>query len=373
MPERPHLTAVGDDNRPRRVDNAPMPSLPPPVIDTPAAWRAADLTPRACLHVFTPTEVTEVEHAARALVARGANLAALSAHDAPLPTLASRLRAILDGDILHGRGFAVLRGLDPDALTRAEAAAAFLSVGAHLGAVRPQNAAGHVLGHVKDLGRSSGDPTARLYQTNERQTYHTDSCDVVGLMCLRPAKAGGRSSLVSSVTLYNEIAARRPDLAAVLFEPMQTDRRGEVPPGRQPWFNIPVFNWHAGQFAGVYQRQYIESARRFTEVAPLTGAQVEALDLMDELAEDPALHIELEFRPGDIQLVNNHVLFHDRTAFEDWPEPERRRHLLRLWLAPSGAQALPPVFAERFGTVTPGERGGVEVPRAQWVAPLDGL
>jgi hypothetical protein len=89
------------------------------------------------------------------------------------------------------------------------------------------------------------------------------------------------------------------------------------------------------------------------------------------LAEDPTFHIELEFLPGDVQLVNNHVLFHDRTAFEDWPQPERRRHLLRLWLAPPQAQALPPVFAERFGSVAPGARGGVDAPREAWTAPLD--
>jgi hypothetical protein len=123
----------------------------------------------------------------------------------------------------------------------------------------------------------------------------------------------------------------------------------------------------------MYQRQYIESARRFAEVPPLSTAQTEALDLLDALAEDPSFHLELEFLPGDIQLVNNHVLFHDRTAFEDWPEPEHRRHLLRLWLAPAGAQPLPPVFAERFGSVTPGARGGVSVPRAQWQAPLDAV
>jgi hypothetical protein len=121
----------------------------------------------------------------------------------------------------------------------------------------------------------------------------------------------------------------------------------------------------------MYQRQYIESARRFEAVSPLTAVQVQALDLLDALAEDPAFHLELEFLPGDIQLVNNHLLLHDRTAFEDWPEPERRRHLLRLWLAPAGAQPLPPVFAERFGSITPGARGGVGVPRAQWRAPLD--
>ncbi len=103
----------------------------------------------------------------------------------------------------------------------------------------------------------------------------------------------------------------------------------------------------------------------------MTAAQIAALDMLDALANDPSFHIEIDFQPGDIQLVNNHVLFHDRTAFEDWLEPNRRRHLLRLWLAPLGAQPLPPAFAERFGSVTPGERGGVGAPQARWNVPLE--
>jgi len=348
-----------------------MASLPPDIIEGPAAWRSGELAPDEWLHRLDADDVAEVEAAARTLAAGGGDLAAIAAADFPLPRLAPRLARLLAEAVLGGRGFAVLRELDPARLSRREAAAAFLGLGAHLGAARPQNAAGHILGHVKDLGRASDDPTARLYQTHERQTYHTDSCDVVALMCLQPAKRGGRSSLVSSVALHNAMRRRRPDLAAVLFEPIETDRRGEAAPGQPGWFTVPVFNWHAGRFAAIYQRQYIESARRFEGVPPLSAAQVEALDLLDALAEDPAFHLELDLRPGDIQLVNNHVLFHDRTAFEDWPEPARRRHLLRLWLAPPGAQPLPPVFAERFGSVTPGARGGVEIPRDKWRAPLD--
>jgi hypothetical protein len=345
--------------------------MPPGTLEGPAAWRATDFAAEDWVTRLADAEVAEVEQAAHRLAAAGADLVHIRAEDFPLPILGPRLNALFHDEVLEGRGFAVLRGLDPARLSRRENAAAFLGLGAHLGAFRPQNAKGHILGHVKDLGRSGDDPTARLYQTHERQTYHTDSCDVVGLMCLQPAKSGGRSSLVSSVTLCNEMRRRRPDLAAVLFEPIETDRRGEVGPDEEPWFTIPIFNWFAGRFAGKYQRQYIESARRFPQVPPLTAAQVEALDLLDALAEDPALHIELDFLPGDIQLVNNHVLFHDRTAFEDWPEPDRRRHLLRLWLAPPDAQALPRVFAERFGTVAPGERGGVSVPADRWTVPLE--
>lgn len=339
-------------------------------IQSPAAWVAADVTEDSWLRPLTPDEVAEIRDAALGFAASGQALTEISRDSFALPRFGDRLREIVRSSVLEGKGFAVLRKLNLEGLDIRAIAAAFLGLGVHLGGLRPQNAKGHLLGHVMDLGRSSSDPTARLYQTHERQTYHTDSCDVVALLCLQKARAGGQSSLVSSVTLHNEIMRRRPDLAAVLFEPIETDRRGEEAPGEAPYFRIPVFNWRAGRFAGMYQRQYIESSRRFPDVAPLTPEQVEALDLLDALAEDPRLHVTLDFEPGDVQLVNNHVLFHDRTAFEDWPEPERRRHLLRLWIAPPEAQPLPEIFAERFGSVTPGARGGVSAAPALWNAPL---
>ena len=266
------------------------------------------------------------------------DLPKLGPQDFPLPTLGPRLRAMLD-EVLNGRGFVLLRGLPVEHWSQLERAMGFFGLGTHLGNARSQNAKGHVLGHVKDLGRSADDPTARLYQTNERQGYHTDSCDVVALLCLARAKAGGLSSLVSSVTLFNEMRRRRPDLAACLFEPIETDRRGEVGVGQKPYFTIPVFNWYEGLLSAIYQRKYIDSARKLSGVPAYTDRQREALDLLDQLVDDPALHLQMDFHPGDVQLVHNHSLLHDRTAFEDWAEPDRKRHLLRLWLARKGSSA----------------------------------
>jgi hypothetical protein len=165
--------------------------------------------------------------------------------------------------------------------------------------------------------------------------------------------------LVSSTTIFNEMRRRRPDLLKLLLEPIATDRRGELATGEKPYFEIPVFNWHEGYLSAIYQRQYIDSAQRFADAPRLTPAHIEALDLFDSLANDPRLHMFMELRRGDIQLVHNHTLLHDRTAFVDWPEPERRRHLLRLWLAPWDARPLPAVFAQRYGSVTVGARGGI--------------
>src|SRR5262249_8312197 len=136
---------------------------------------------------------------------------------------------------------------------------------------------------------------------------------------------------------------------------------GEVPEGAKPYFSIPVFNSYRGLLSTIYQRQYIESARRFAGVRPLSALQIQAMDLLDELANDPALNLTMELNPGDMQSAPNHTILHEPTAFEDFPEPERKPPLLRLWIAPPSARPLPEVYTERFGSVTPGDRGGITV------------
>jgi len=353
----------------------PDTTLPPEIGDR-SAWYGLDLKGRTdWIEHLSEAEVAEVESAAKELaeLAKSSfDLTAISTDDFPLPTLGPRLHHLLD-EVLNGRGFVLIKALPVQRWTKREAAIAFLGIGIHLGALRMQNAEGHLLGHVKDLGRSSMDPHARIYQTRERQTHHTDSCDVVGLLCLKAAKSGGLSSLIPSTTIFNEMRRRRPDLLRVLLDPIETDRRGEVPEGGKPYFSIPVFNWHEGLLSSIYQRQYIESARRFPGVAPLSPLQIQALDLFDELANDPVLNLIMELQSGDMQFVHNHTILHDRTAFEDFLEPERKRHLLRLWLAPPNARPLPKVYAERFGSVTPGERGGIAVSGARATIPFDSI
>jgi hypothetical protein len=343
--------------------------MPPPITDASAWTGPAMAADGRWLQTLSAAEVAEIEAASRALLERGADLALLQPQDFVLPTLAPRL-ARLQHELLEGRGFVLLRGLPVARWPRTLSAAAFLGLGTHLGNMRPQNAAGHLLGHVRDLGLSARDPQVRIYQTHERQTFHTDSCDIVGLLCLQTARSGGLSALVSSTTLYNQMRRQRPDLAALLFEPLATDRRGEVPAGAKPWFEIPVFNVFDGKLSTIYQRQYIDSAQRFAEAPRLSPLQVEALDLFDALANDPGLMMTMALQPGDMQFVHNHALLHDRTAFEDWPERERRRHLLRLWLAPRQARALPPVYAQRYGNVEAGRRGGIHLPSAAPNVPL---
>ena len=333
----------------------------PPLLHGPAVWRGPDMAARRdWVETFSAEDIAEIEAAIRPLAQANiaADIANIRAADFPLPTLGPRLARIRH-DVLHGRGFVLLRGLPVQRWSRRESATAFFGLGTYFGHAVSQNAKGHVLGHVQDLGLHADDPNVRIYQTHERQTFHTDSADIVGLMCLHTAKVGGDSALVSSNTLWNELRERAPELAARLLEPIATDRRGEVPAGEKPYFTIPVFNWFDGHMSAIYQRQYIASAQRFADAPRLTPAHLAALDLFDQLANDPTLHFLMTLEPGDMQLVHNHTLLHDRTAFTDWPEPTRKRHLLRLWLAPPDARALPPVFAQRYGSVQPGARGGV--------------
>jgi hypothetical protein len=343
----------------------------PPEQTSEAAWYGPAMSKSTdWLMPLSAAEIAEVEAVARPLAARNADIAALSARDFPLPTLGPKLKARTEAEVLNGRGFLLLRGLPVERWTMQEAATAYFGLGTHLGSARSQNGKGHVLGHVQDLGLDVSDPNVRIYQTNVRQTYHTDSCDIVALLCLKTAKSGGLSALVSSTTIFNEMRRRRPDLLELLFQPLATDRRGEVPEGQKPYFEIPVFNWHKGYLTAIYQRQYVDSAQRFADAPRLSPRQIEALDLFDSLANDPALHMFMEFKPGDVQLVHNHTMLHDRTGFIDWPEPEKRRHLLRLWLAAPNARPLPEVFAQRYGSVTLGDRGGIIVRGTKLQAPL---
>lgn len=337
----------------------------------PAAWTGTDMQHRTdewLVHLPEET-IEELERAARHFLSLGRDLGAITADDFPLERFGAHVAALKE-KLLHGIGFEVLRGLPVERYDALTAATIFCGIGAHIGSARSQNAQGHILGHVRDTGASSRDPNTRIYQTSERQSFHTDSADVVGLLCLREAKEGGDSLLVSALSLYNRMRAERPDLLERLFDPVATDRRGEVPPGAKPFMEIPVLNWYGGRLTVFYQRQYIESAQRFADALRLTEDHVEALDLFDALAEDPAMHVRMRLRPGDMQFVYNHSQLHDRTAFVDWPDPERRRHLLRLWLSPTGDRELPPCFTQRYGSIEPGNRGGIITESTVLTAPV---
>jgi hypothetical protein len=216
-------------------------------------------------------------------------------------------------------------------------------------------------------------PTGRGYQTAARLPYHTDSSDVVGLLCLKPSRAGGLSSIASSAAIHNAMLRRDPRLVAALMRPVYRDRRGEVPEGARDWYAVPVFNpTPDGGLVTTYVRSAMRKAQRFEEVPRLTPEIEAACDLLDSLSESPEIHLDMEFRPGDIQFLSNHWILHSRTAFEDFPEPERRRHLFRLWLACEDGPAVPEAFTAHWqGATAKGRPAGIRVPGVPLNAPLD--
>ena len=188
---------------------------------------------------------------------------------------------------------------------------------------------------------TSASPAHAGYQTRVRLPYHTDSSDTVGLLCLQPSKSGGLSSVVSSTTVFNETIRRRPDLAHLWFKDWYYDRRNEERPGEAPFFTSPLACWHEGLLSMRYIRGFLDSAQRHDAVPRRTDDEAAFLDLVDEISTEDGVALHMDFRPGDIQFLCNYSTLHSRTEYEDWPEPERKRHLLRLWISLDDGRPLP--------------------------------
>ena len=344
----------------------------PRQIARPSSWAGIDMASdhSKWRYDLMPGDVQDLENAAGHFLGLARDIGEISAEDFPLPHFSGHLRQLKE-KLLRGVGVEVIRGLPVARYSQEFVATIFCGIGSHLGSARSQNAQGHILGHVRDTGEDASDVNTRIYQTSQRQSFHTDSADVVGLLCIRDAMEGGKSLLVSVETLYNRMRLERPGLLPYLFESIATDRRGEVPEGAKPFFEIPALNWHAGLLTAMYQRQYIDSAQRFPDAKKLTDSHIEALDYFDKLANDSEIHFSMRLEPGDIQFVYNHSQLHDRTGFKDWSDPGQRRHLMRLWLSIDGDRPLPECFAQRYGSIEVGNRGGIITRHTRLHAPLD--
>lgn len=325
-----------------------------------AAWTGAEMrSSDEWIHRLTDAEVDELEAALAAVKSKGVGLYDVTREDFPLPTLSPVIQGWVH-DLEDGRGFLLVKGLPIDRYSESDASTIYWGIGQHMGLPVSQNAAGDLLGHVRDTGRSIADPSVRGYQTRIRLPYHTDGSDVVGLLCFRPARSGGLSSIVSSSTVFNEVVRRRPDLVDVMYEAFFYDRREEQAPGQDPWYTSPIASYVDGRLSVRYIRGFIETAQRFPEVPRITDRQRELLDLIDAITMDPDVELLMDFEPDDMQFVNDYVILHSRTDYADFEEPERKRHLLRLWLTLREGRRLAPDFARGMGAVDErGGRGGV--------------
>ncbi len=312
----------------------------PGVIHGPADWRGPEMEKRRdWIHDFSAAEIREIMDALAFARTRRATLPTLTKEDFPLPNVSQRLAQARDV-LENGAGLFQFRGINIDGHDKDDLRLIYWGLGKHMGTAVSQSRDGDLLGDVRDVGLKTDSPGGRGYKSNSRLSFHTDSCDVVGLFVMRVAKAGGRSLLASSLAIHNEIARTRPDLLEVLYQPFLWSWQTQEPPGEAPYYPQPLFTLKDGHYSCRYIRGHIKNGHSFAGVPGLTQIQIEALDTFDKLAWSDKFHFSFMFKPGDLQFVNNHVLLHSRTEFEDFPEADRRRHLLRMWMAVPNSRPL---------------------------------
>lgn len=317
----------------RHYFSRPHEGEPPHALAHAAAWRGEDVRGHEEQWRFElgAREIAELEAAMDAVRSAGIDLARVTRESFPLSVLAERI-ADWRERIRNGLGFVVVGGLPVERWSAAQAELAFWGIGHHLGQPGAQNPQQELLGHVIDYKEAGDNPNVRLYRTNANIKYHCDAADVVGLLCLKTARTGGQSRIVSTLTLFNELRARRPDLVARLFQPFKLDGRGERPPGAKPYSDIQPCCYADGQLRTFYHSEYFRSVAQHEGVA-LSAEERAVLDIYDKVGLDPAVYLDMWLAPGDMQFLSNHSIAHARTEYEDFPAAEDRRHLLRLWLS----------------------------------------
>jgi Taurine catabolism dioxygenase TauD, TfdA family len=317
------------------------------IFSWPRAWTEQDFSGHSDWIVSLADRTRAELHSAIAHARRrGGEASIVSRDDFPLPSFgpaADELRRRLR----DGMGFAVLRGLDLDEFTEEEARIAYAGLGSQLGVIVPQNLRGERLYSVRDEGirpeAQYGRTGVRFSKSNAAFDFHTDSPsrvagitpDLIGLLVLRAAKSGGDSLLVNGYALHNIVRAERPDVLHRLYQPFWVDRRAELPPGEEPVLPVAVFAF-AGKLTVRYLRFYITKGQEW-KGEPLSESDLEALECFEAVMHRPGVALRIPMERGDMQWISNTFLLHSRTAYEDYPDPERKRHYIRLWLADPAA------------------------------------
>jgi len=320
---------------------------------------------------LTPVQLAELEGALTAARARGLGWEEMTANDFPLPGFAALIDDIRD-ELENGSGLLMLRGIDPARHTLDEARIVYAGIARQLGTLVFSNRGGEIMRDIRDVGADVGkrygelsDGKGAAFLSSYSRTlssgslrYHTDRCDVVSLFCIRQAMKGGVSKLCSSPAVHNAMLERRPDLCAALYQDVWRSRFGEEDEGDSLGYPLPVWGQRDGKFTSHYSRTFVEAGQRRAEAPRVSVAQWEALDLLSDLADE--LSFEMTFTPGDIQFVNNHVIYHARTEFEDDARSGHDRLLLRLWLSMPNSRALPVGHEVLWRSIEAGAlRGGI--------------
>lgn len=316
-----------------------------PVADA-SVWHGEDFgSEESWVQHLTPRDLDEIDAVVAGLRRNGRRLETVTRADFPFPTFGVFLRRFLWRDVAE-RGFGLIRGLPRDRYDDAELGMLFWGIGTHLGVGVSQNAEGHRLGHVRSQDKDYDGLNVRGYQTSALLPYHCDPSDVVGLLCLRQSKEGGHSSLVSGTALYNTVLRERPDYLALLYRGFVYDRRGEETAFQKPISDpVPVFRHVDGELSVRYVRKSIETGRAKLD-QPFSAHELEVLDYLDSVLVRPGVALNMVLREGDMQFVNNYTVLHSRTGYVDHDDPDRKRHLLRLWLKIPGFRKLDPELIE---------------------------
>jgi TfdA family taurine catabolism dioxygenase TauD len=343
-------------------------------ITGPCVWTGDELAAASDWRfALTPPMLAEIDAAVAGLKRRGLAWDRMECSDFPVPETA-RLLARVSTMLEDGRGLAKLTGLPVERYDDADLQRIWYGLGLHLGTPVSQSQAGLRMKVIRDEGATVGQVYGQLQNqdgsaflssyaravSNGLLRFHTDRTDVVGLLCVGQAREGGLSKVASTVAIHNEILRRRPDLLELLYRPYPRSRLGEEKGGDSMVYMLPVFGVRDGRFTSHYSRTYIEAAQKLPGVPRLTPAQEEAMDLIAEVGESLCYRMRLD--PGDMQFLNNHVIYHARDAFTDDAASGQVRRLFRLWLAVPNSRALPEDHAVLWGDVRAGAvRGGIGV------------
>jgi alpha-ketoglutarate-dependent taurine dioxygenase len=327
-------------------------------LDILAAWRGEELLHRDdWFHCLDQQQLHELDAALESV--RRLPLEEISPANFALPTLSVKLQSI-QHSLEHGSGAAMLRGLPIERYTEEQATRVFWGLTSYIGTAVSQSPAGQRVFHVRDEGYPENDPKARGPSSRKRLSFHTDRCDVISFLCLRQAESGGENYLVSSVAIYNEMLQRRADLVDVLMQPYRYQRHNVDTGNELPYYEQPIFSIQEGHFAANLLRVLIERAYAAPDSPALSDLQSEALDYIEQLADDPAMHVTFRQQPGDLVFLNNWVTLHCRSEFVDQVQPDRKRLLLRIWLSVPNSRPLDPRFAGSYGATQAGAlRGGM--------------
>jgi len=338
-----------------------MQILREPVKDS-TAWSAQDFeTDRSWLYTLDPNNLADIENSLRRIQRDGLQPPNFGADQFPMPSMKAVMPSLIDR-FENGRGFFMIRGLPVKRYSLEEIKTIYWAFGVHMGNPVFQNKRGDLVSHVEDKGDDYNERNVRLYTTAAAANPHNDPSDIVGLLCVRPAEHGGLSMIASATSIYNRLLEKHPEYLDVLYKGFPHDLRSEGRFGAvdETTPDLPVFSLFKDKLSCCLNSKSNLTARA-TQGRPISAFEMSALKCVENLAVDPELIVTMDFRPGDMQFLNNYVIIHTRTAFSNGIGNDQSRLLLRLWLNLREGRPLHPGFGDRFNT---GSRGGVPARQA---------